>query len=74
VVNTRHLRIAAGAGDPNPAPALATDVLAAAFALVAAVDSVGLTEVEYHVEVENATDAVYEKAKALIKARERFAT
>lgn len=70
-VSTRHLRVAAGAGDPDDALALRIDVVAAAKALVAAVDAKGLTAIEWHVEVENATDEIYRITKRYMRACER---
>jgi hypothetical protein len=67
-MNTRHLRIAAGAGDPDDVLTLRIDVVTAAKALVAAVDAKGLTETEWHAEVEKATDDVYRKAKNYMHA------
>lgn len=70
-MSTRHLRVAAGAGDPDDVLAMRIDVVAAAKALVAAVDSKGLTDTEWHVEVEKATDNIYRKAKRYMRACER---
>jgi hypothetical protein len=69
-MNTRELRIAAGAGDPDPTPARTTDVLIAVSAFVAAIESQGLTVVEYSAEVEKAADEVYRTGRAYLDARE----
>jgi acetylglutamate kinase len=72
VTDTKHLRVVGGAGEQNDVLPLRIDVVTAATRLAEAIDAKGLTDVEWHVEVEKATDEVYRRAKAYMKAcRER---
>lgn len=68
MTDTKHLRLVAGAGDPNDVLPLRIDVVTAATRLVDAIDAKGLTETEYQVDVENATDEVYRRTKRYMLA------